>query len=293
VSPGVVKQLAAHPEALQLGGEVRDLSLLFCDVRNFTGISEGLSAQELTAFVNSLLTPLTDIILERSGTVDKYMGDSIMAFWNAPADDSEHARHACEAAERIVAAMVDLNQQWRTSAQAAGRAFTDVSIGIGVNSGECCVGNLGSDRRFDYSAIGDNVNVTARLEGLTKILGLAFVVGEETVRRLPDMAFLEVDLVRLKGRSAPSRVFTLMSTIGLDPSQGAEFKATLKNDHDRFLGAYRSGAWADAQSLLTGLEALNIKGLNALYQVYRERIAHLETADLSDWDGVFTATTKQ
>jgi adenylate cyclase len=288
VSPGVVRQLAANPAALKLGGEVRDLSLLFCDVRNFTGISEGLSAEELTSFINSLLTPLSDIIIERGGTVDKYMGDSIMAFWNAPTDDSEHARHACEAAERIVARMVDLNAQWRASAEAAGRPFTKVSIGIGVNSGECCVGNLGSERRFDYSAIGDNVNVTARLEGLTKILGLAFVAGEETVRRLPDMAFLEVDLIRLKGRSAPSRVFTLMSTIELGQGDHAD----LKNAHDSFIAAYRAAAWADARAQLAALQARDIKGLNALYAVYQERIAALESENAGDWDGVFTATTK-
>jgi adenylate cyclase len=288
VSPGVVRQLAANPAALKLGGEVRDLSLLFCDVRNFTGISEGLSAEELTSFINSLLTPLSDIIIERGGTVDKYMGDSIMAFWNAPTDDSEHARHACEAAEQIVARMVDLNTQWRANAEAAGRSFAKVSIGIGVNSGECCVGNLGSERRFDYSAIGDNVNVTARLEGLTKILGLAFVAGEETVRRLPDMAFLEVDLIRLKGRSAPSRVFTLMSTIELGQGDHAD----LKNAHDSFIAAYRAAAWADARAQLAALQARDIKGLNALYAVYQERIAALESENAGDWDGVFTATTK-
>jgi adenylate cyclase len=289
VSPGVVKQLAANPEALKLGGEVRDLSLPFCDVRNFTGISEGLSAQELTAFVNSLLTPLTDIILERGGTVDKYMGDSIMAFWNAPTDDSEHARHACEAAERIAARMSDLNTQWRAGAQAAGRAFTDVSIGIGVNSGDCCVGNLGSDRRFDYSAIGDNVNITSRLEGLTKILGLTFVAGEETVRRLPDLVFLEVDLVRLKGRSAPSRVFTLMSTLQSDQSQWSD----LKSAHDGFIASYRAASWAEARAQLAALQARNIKGLQALYAIYRDRIAALESTDPGAWDGVFAATTKE
>ena len=289
VSPSVVRQLAANPEALKLGGEVRDLSLLFCDVRNFTGISEGLSAEELTAFVNSLLTPLTDIILERGGTIDKYMGDSIMAFWNAPTDDLQHARNACAAADAIAARMSDLNKGWRANAEAAGRSFTEVSIGIGVNSGDCCVGNLGSERRFDYSAIGDNVNVTSRLEGLTKILGLTLVVGEDTVRRLPDLAFLEVDLVRLKGRSAPSRVFTLLSTV-----QGNEIDwPSVTNVHDRFVTAYRSGAWDEARQLLSDLQSRNITGLRRLYEVFHERIAAASEMPPGAWDGVTTAATKE
>jgi adenylate cyclase len=287
VSPGVVRQLAAHPEGLRLGGEVRDLSLLFCDVRNFTTISEGLSAEQLTAFINSLLTPLTDIVLESGGTVDKYMGDSIMAFWNAPMDDAEHARHACEAATRMTAAMAQLNQAWRAEAEAAGRPFADVAIGIGVNSGDCCVGNLGSTRRFDYSAIGDNVNVTSRLEGLTKMLGVSLLVGEDTARRLPDLPFLEADLVRLKGRSAPSRVFTM-----LDASDHVSDWNAFKAAHDVFLAAYRAGDWQRALSQLAELRARKIAGLERLYAVYRERIETLMSASAEAWDGVFTATTK-
>src|SRR5262249_29211384 len=150
-----------------LGGEVRELTVLMCDIRNFSAIAEKLGAEELTSFINSFLTPLTDIIIESGGTIDKYMGDAIMAFWNAPLDQADHAARACKAASEILTRMRDLNADWRREAETAGRTFEDVRIGIGVNTGECCVGNLGSERRFDYSAIGDAVNIASRLEGLT------------------------------------------------------------------------------------------------------------------------------
>jgi adenylate cyclase len=283
LSPSVVRQLAAHPEKLTLGGEVRDLTLLMCDVRNFTGISEGMSAAELTAFINSLLTPLTEIIVENGGTVDKYMGDAIMAFWNAPLDDPEHARHACAAATAIAAKMTELNTAWRQAAAAAGRPFTQVLIGIGVNSGECCVGNLGSMHRFDYSAIGDNVNVTSRLESLTKVYGVTLVVGEETARRLPDVSFLEIDLVRVKGRTTPSRILSPQATLELAGAEWDEVTAL----HERFLAAYRAAAWTDALGLLTTLRDRRIESLTQLYDVYQARLNDLMVNLPESWDGVY------
>jgi adenylate cyclase len=281
VAPDVVRQLVAHPERLALGGEVRDLTLLFCDVRNFTGISEGMTAEQLTSFINSLLTPLTDIIIEHGGTVDKYMGDAIMAFWNAPLDDPKHAQRACEAAALIAAAMADLNKQWRAEAEANGRTFKDVSIGIGLNSGECCVGNLGSHQRYDYSAIGDNVNITSRLEGLTKHYGLTLVVSEDTARRVPDTAFFEVDLVRVKGRTTPTRVFTLASLVGGDESA-----------HEGFLAAYRAGRWDEARAQLSALQQRNVAALAGLYGVYDKRLVKLASAGVQNWDGVYDLEEK-
>lgn len=276
VAPSIVKELANHPERLKLGGEVRDLTLLVCDIRNFTGISEKFSAEEMTAFINSFLTPLTDVIIESGGTIDKYMGDSIMAFWNAPMDDAEHAAHGCGAALRMSAKMAELNVQWRAEAAAAGRPFEDVAIGIGVNSGECCVGNLGSDRHFDYSAIGDAVNVTSRLEGLTKVYGLALLMGEEAVKRAPGLAFVEVDLVRVKGRQAPSRIFTLLP-------EGA----ALALDHQHFLEAYRRGEWEKAGALLAALRQSSAAPLAKLYQRYEQRLQRLALVRAEDWDGVY------
>src|SRR5262249_32651836 len=142
------------------------------------------------------------------GTIDKYMGDSIMAFWNAPIDQPDHAARACRAALQIVQAMKRLNDTWRSEAEAAGRAFEDVRIGIGINCGECCVGNVGWDRRFDYSAIGDPVTMAARLEGLTKIYGVSLLASEDAVRQAGEIGFVEADLVRVKGRTGATRVFT-------------------------------------------------------------------------------------
>ncbi|ANP46461.1 CHASE2 domain-containing protein [Candidatus Viadribacter manganicus] len=285
VAPDVVKQLVAHPDRLALGGEVRDLTLLFCDVRNFTGISEGMSAEQLTSFINSLLTPITDIIIERGGTVDKYMGDAIMAFWNAPLDDPDHARRASEAAIMIAARMTDLNDIWRAEAQARGASFKDVAIGIGLNTGECCVGNLGSHQRYDYSAIGDNVNVTSRLESLTKLYGLTLIVSEETVKRTPTLEFFEIDRVRVKGRATPTRLFTLAQHV-LPADSAGEAKAT----HETFLAAYRAGRWEEARAALTPLR--NHAPLATLYGIYAQRMEKLAQASPQNWDGVYDLDEK-
>ncbi len=178
VAPAVVNEIIANPHKLELGGEVRELTLLFCDVRNFTSISERMTAHELTTFINRLLTPLSEIILTNRGTIDKYMGDAIMAFWNAPLDDAAHAANAWQSAFAMIRRMESLNDEWRKEAEAAGRTYSRVAIGIGINSGNCCVGNLGSSQRFDYSAIGDDVNVASRLEGLSKVYGVPVVVSE-------------------------------------------------------------------------------------------------------------------
>jgi len=181
LAPAVVEDIIADPSKLELGGEVRELTLMFCDVRNFTAISEGLTAAELTSFINELLTPLSEIVLRERGTIDKYMGDAIMAFWNAPLPMSDHAARACRAAIAMIGQMEELNRRWHQRARADVRSFDSVRIGIGINTGDCCVGNLGSEQRFDYSAIGDEVNVTSRLEGLSKLYGRPVVVGERTV----------------------------------------------------------------------------------------------------------------
>jgi adenylate cyclase len=281
VAPSIVKELTAHPERLKLGGEVRDLTLLVCDVRNFSGIAEKMSAEEVTAFINSFLTPLTDLIIENGGTIDKYMGDAIMAFWNAPVNDPDHARRACETALRMGEKMRELNAKWRAEAEAAGRPFEEVAIGIGVNSGECCVGNLGSDRHFDYSAIGDTVNITARLESLTKVYGLALLVGEETVKRAPELPFVEIDLVRLKGRQTPSRVHTLLPD-GAAPA----------GEHELFLAAYRSAQWTDARALVTALRQSCSAALAKLYGAYERRIERLANVRAEEWDGVYELEQK-
>jgi adenylate cyclase len=270
-----VRQLTAHPERLKLGGEVRDLTILVCDIRNFSTIAERMNAEELTSFINSFLTPLSDIVIESGGTIDKYMGDAILAFWNAPLDQADHAERACGAALQIVGRMKELNQTWRREAEAAGRGFEDVRIGIGVNSGQCCVGNLGSERRFDYSAIGDAVNIAARLESLSKIYGLSLLVSEETRRDAPSADFLEADLVRLKGRHNATRVFTMI------PDEAPP------NAHASFLNAFREGRFAEARALLAALQADAPRPLAGLYAHYARRLQAAGETAPPGWDGVY------
>jgi adenylate cyclase len=289
VSPTVVDEIMRNPDKLELGGEVRELTLLFCDVRNFTSISEKLTAHELTNFINGLLTPLSGIILKKRGTIDKYMGDAIMAFWNAPLDDEQHAAHACEAALEMAGAMAGLNAKWKAEAEAAGRTFARVSIGIGINTGDCCVGNLGSEQRFDYSAIGDDVNVASRYEGLSKMYGVPIVVGEATIQRMRDVEALELDLIRVKGRAMPTRVFTLPAALGADP---AAMKA-LTPVYRRMLEAYRSQDWDGAEAAIAECRALGVGSLETLLTLYLTRaLTFREIPPPDDWDGADTATSK-
>ena len=289
VSPAVVNEIVKHPDKLELGGEVRELSLLFCDVRNFTSISERLSAHELTRFINNLLTPLSEIILTNRGTIDKYMGDAIMAFWNAPLDDPDHAGNAFKSALTMIRRMDDLNTEWRAEAEKAGRDYRDVHIGIGINSGNCCVGNLGSSQRFDYSAIGDDVNVASRYEGLSKVYGVPIVLGEPTVKQIAGLRTVELDIMRVKGRAQPTRIYTAYEALG-----GANGTYdTLLAKHAAMLDRYRGRDWDGADTAIAECEAIGVGGLAGLYAIYRGRIAEWrQSPPPPDWDGTFTATSK-
>jgi adenylate cyclase len=289
VSPDVVNEIVANPGKLELGGEVRELTLLFCDVRNFTSISERLSAHELTRFINDLLTPLSEIILGNRGTIDKYMGDAIMAFWNAPLEDGDHAGHALQSALAMHRRMDELNAEWRKQAEAAGRDYMRVAIGIGINSGNCCVGNLGSSQRFDYSAIGDDVNVASRLEGLSKVYGVPIVLGGTTVEKIPGLKVVELDLMRVKGRAQPLRIYTPFDVF----AAGADAFAPLCQRHGAMLDCYRGRDWDGAEAAIAECEAIGVGGLAGLYAIYRGRIAEWrEAPPPPDWDGAFTATSK-
>jgi adenylate cyclase len=286
----VIAEIIADPNKLELGGEVRELTLMFCDVRNFTSISEQLSATELTHFVNELLTPLSETILHYRGTIDKYMGDAVMAFWNAPIDDPQHAEHACEAALQMTAKLDVLNQNWAQQAAAAQRRFKEVKIGIGINTGECCVGNFGSSVRFDYSAIGDQVNVTSRLEGLSKIYGLAAIISERTLARAGHrFPMFELDVVTVKGRERATRIFTMLHLLGSDPDQLAHLQLAQKH----FLDAYRRQQWDEAEHILAECRGIRIAPLDTYYSLFASRISSLRHAMLpSDWDGSFAMTEK-
>ena len=290
MAPALVERLADDPSRLKLGGETRDMTLLFSDVRGFTTISEGLDAEELTRFLNSLFTPLSNIILDEQGTIDKFMGDAVMAFWNAPLDDAAHPSHACSAALRMMAEMESLNARWREEAEAKGRAFKPVRLGIGLNTGICCVGNLGSETRFDYSVIGDNVNVASRLEGQSKTYDVGTVVGQSTTARAPEFAFLELDLLKVKGKTEATRIFALLGDNALKQSNGF---IHLAKRHAEFLARFRAKEWDAAESLARECEQMNTARLDHLYALYRERIAYFRiNPPPADWDGTAEALSK-
>lgn len=216
LAPALVERLARDPSLLKLGGERRTISVLFCDVRGFTSIAERMKDRpdELTALINRLLTPLSDIVLASGGTIDKYIGDCIMAFWNAPLDDKDHAFHAVSAAISMLDAIERLNAALAEEA-ADGEPPPVLRIGIGINTGDAIVGNMGSDRRFDYSALGDAVNLASRLESASKTYGVPLLIGETTAGMIGErLPLREVDRISVKGRSAVSPVFTAESCIG-------------------------------------------------------------------------------
>ncbi len=213
LSPDLVAQLAQSPEKLVLGGEQRKMTIMFSDVRGFTTISEIYKddPQGLTSLMNSFLTPLTNAIIDRKGTIDKYMGDAIMAFWNAPLDDAAHEINACEAAIDMLDRVEVLNQTRKQEAEGSAKPFIPINIGVGINTGLCVVGNMGSDLRFDYSVLGDSVNLASRLEGQCKSYGLPIIVGSQTASVAKDkFAVLEIDFVAVKGKKEPEVVYAIM-----------------------------------------------------------------------------------
>lgn len=290
LNPQLVKQLSNDPSKLTLGGESRDMTLLFCDIRGFTTISEKFDAQGLTRFINRFLTPMTDLILANRGTIDKYMGDAIMAFWNAPLTDEEHALNGCRAALAMRERLAELNRQWRMDAEAQQQTFIEVNIGIGLNSGMCCVGNVGSDQRFDYSVLGDDVNLASRLEGQSKTYGVDIVIGQNTARAATSLAILELDAIKVKGKTQPVQIYALVGDEKMAADEG--FRA-LKAEHEAMIEAYRRQDWKHAVQHLERCRDISPPLMLGLYQLYEERIAdYLETPPPVDWDGVYVALTK-
>lgn len=294
VSPALLQQLTRRPDMLRVGGEMRELTVFFLDIQGFTTIAESLDPEALTRLMNRFLTPMTRIIQEEyEGTIDKYIGDAIMAFWNAPTDEPDHALDALEAALAMRAELERLNATLAAEAAAAGTPPIHLRIGMGINTGRCSVGNMGSDQRFDYTAIGDTVNLASRLEGLTRAYGVDLVVGETTAAQVAGADLIEIDRVRVKGRQQPLAIFTAPP---VKPANGADRFGELKTLHDAFLGHYRAGRWAEATAALvplTALAAAEFPYLDRLYGLYDRRLATLRTAPpAADWDGVFVAATK-
>jgi adenylate cyclase len=279
VSPAVVARLAEHPENLQLGGQQRDLTLMFCDIRSFTTLSEGFTAVELSKFLNEYLSPMTDIILKELGTVDKYMGDAIMAFWNAPLDDAAHGVHAVRAALEMRETLVTLNAEWNAQAEQNGRPFHPVKFGIGLNTGECSVGNMGSKLRFDYSALGDEVNIASRLEGSSKQFGVDIVASAATRDEAPNFAWLEIDHVKLKNKTRSVAVYALAGGEAYGASEKFE---RLRAEHDNILAAYRTRKFEAAMHLAANAAELAPADIRGLYHYYKKRFAQLADHELPE-----------
>ena len=294
LSPHMVEQLARSPEKLVLGGEERRMTILFSDVRGFTTISEHYKddPQGLTRLMNRFLTPLTNAIIERKGTIDKYIGDAIMAFWNAPVDDEEQEANACEAALEMLLRAETLNGELKREAESNGGVYMPLRIGIGLNTGPCVVGNMGSDFRFNYSVLGDTVNLASRLEGRTKDYRIPVVIGSRTAEGAKrKFAVMEIDLIMVKGKKQPEAMFTVLgrSEVEADP-RCQELRAT----NAQMLGRFRKQQWDDAIDLIARCRKFaNGFDLSGLYDMYQERIElYRAQPPGSDWDGVYEAETK-
>ena len=290
LSPVLADQVSQHPEQLKLGGELRELTLMFTDIRGFTHISESLDPQALTQLMNSFLTPMTRVIQDREGFIDKYIGDCIMAFWNAPIDVPSHAQKAILAAFDMRAELKRINAMLKETAEKEDRAEVELRIGIGLNSGICCVGNMGSEQRLEYSVLGDTVNIASRLESLSPAYGVDLVIGEETASGASEFALLELDRVRVKGKVLPIRIYTGLGdrTVASTP----EFRQ-LHDAQSRLLAHYRAMAWDQAEAALAECRTLAPALLHGLYELYEKRIAHYRIdPPPADWDGVYEAKTK-
>jgi adenylate cyclase len=291
LSPDQVERIARHPELLQLGGEMREITVMFTDVRGFTRISEQFDPHGLTRFMNRFLTPMTDLIRSHRGTIDKYMGDAIMAFWNAPLDVDRHAALACDTALAMQARLIELNEEWRAEAEAEGRGHIPVNIGIGLNTGQASVGNFGSTQRFTYSCLSDDVNLASRLEGQCKTYSVGIIIGDKTRRQVPDYAALEIDLVMVKGKTEPERVHALVG--GLAEAQTPAYQELVRQQA-ALLAQYRAGGFVEALDLIPGCEAAAaaLGWRQGYYDMMRVRIDGLIDDSPHDWTGVYVAKEK-
>jgi len=274
VSPELVNEIVKNPERLQLGGEKREISILFSDIRGFTTLSEGVTPETLVKLLNDYLSPMTRIVMDERGTLDKFIGDAIMAIFNAPLDLENHPVGACRTAVRMIERLTELNKEFSRL------GMPQIDIGIGINTGEAVVGNMGSDMRFDYTAIGDSVNLASRLEGLNKYYGTHILVSEATRRQVSDVfTFREVDLVRVKGKNEPIAVYELM--IG---------RTNLIEQFQQALALYRKAEFAAAADTFARLEE---ETGDYLSQLYRNRCREFQQNPPADgWDGVYVSQSK-
>ncbi|MEY3863109.1 MAG: hypothetical protein RIR60_1475 [Pseudomonadota bacterium] len=275
IPPELVEEMANNPNSYTLASQSRHMTVLFTDVRDFTSIAEGMAPEQLSLLMNRFLSTMTQAIHQHRGTIDKYMGDAIMAFWGAPVADKQHATNAVQAALAMTHALAGLQDDF------AAQGWPVIRIGIGINSGDMVVGNMGSTFRMAYTVLGDAVNLGSRLEALTKYYAVGIIVSEETKRLAPDFAYRELDRVRVKGRDTPLAIYEV---IGLNDQLDEHVKTSLQQ-YQAALDAYRNQDWPQAEALFKSLS--QAQPLCRLYAIYMERIVNFQSnlAD-DDWDGV-------
>ena len=277
----LVEEMAKNPASYSTHGESREMTVLFSDIRNFTTISEGLTPTELTAMMNTYLTDMTQSIQAQRGTIDKYIGDAIMAFWGAPIKDEKHAEHA------LLAALAMQKRTREISPEFVKRGWPKLEIGVGLNCGVMNVGDMGSTFRRAYTVLGDHVNLASRLEGLTKEYGVGILVSANIVNAVPGMVYRKLDLVRVKGKLEPVAIFEPVGLIGEIAEQVLDEMEQFHRAQDH----YKAQRWDDAERLLSALSHADPH--RKVYKVYLERVANLRTqAPMANWDGVFTFTSK-
>ena len=280
VPPELVREMANNPERIDMTGESREMTVLFSDIRGFTNISEGLDPKQLTQMMNEFLTPMTKIIHEHRGTIDKYMGDAIMAFWGAPLKDENHAQNALNAALQMNAAIKHLNEKFTK------KGWADMKMGFGLNTGNMVVGNMGSSFRMAYTVMGDSVNLGSRIEGLTKYYGVDIIVSEFVKAQTPAIMYRELDIVRVKGKDKPVAVYEPLGTAG---ELSAETLNTL-NVYKEAIKYYRNG---DLKLAEKQFKSLQKAAPHPLYTLYLERIAQFKKVPpVSNWDGVYSHESK-
>ena len=294
MSPVLVEQLAQAPERLVLGGEEREMTIMFSDVRGFTSISESYKhdPQGLTALMNRFLTPLTNAILAQKGYIDKYMGDAIMAFWNAPLDDKQHEINACAAAMDMLEKIDEVNKEREQEAAEGGHVYIPLNVGIGLNTGIGVVGNMGSDLKFNYSVLGDSVNLASRLEGQSKEYGFPIIVGSKTALAAKDrFAILELDFIMVKGKTEPEVIYAIAGRE--DVMHSAAFQR-LRNLTIEMLACYRNRDWPGALfAIERGRKSEDADTLEKLFKLYEVRIKEFQiNPPPESWTGAFALLTK-
>jgi len=281
VPPELVNEMNIDPVTYTQGAQSRQLSVLFSDVRSFTTISEGMDPEELSELMNEYLTPMTKIIHENRGTIDKYMGDAIMAFWGAPVDDADHARHALEAGLFMLERLNGIQDEFKA------KGWPEIRIGVGINTGNMSVGDMGSEFRMAYTVLGDAVNLGSRLEGLTKEYGVEIIVSETTKDAVPDYVYRELDVVRVKGKDEPIAIYEPLAPN--EEVSDEEFRELVL--HEQAFKNFRSQNWDMAEQQFR--ELAEMSPARKLYPLYLGRVEIFRNEPPGeDWDGVYTHITK-